>query len=191
MKQYRIIYADPPWQYENNGRGAASNHYNTTSLNGLCQMDVPSIAAKDAVLFMWITWPLLVEAMQLIKAWGFKYKTCAFNWYKKNKTNDDLFVGLGHHTRGNSEVCLLAVRGKGVPRMDKTIRQVQIIERAAHSAKPEKFRQDIERLYGITPENSHEFPRLEMFARYPVEGWDVFGNEAPESISIPLKAPTP
>ena len=188
---YRIIYADPPWSYNDKrtGNGGASDHYITTSTSDLSQMDVASLAAKDSVLLMWATWPCLKDAFELFKAWGFQYKTCAFNWIKTYpKSVDKLVVGLGHHTRGNSEICLLGVRGKGVPRMNKAIQQIQIHPRGAHSAKPVAIREEIERLYGITPENSAEFPRLEMFARYSAPGWDVFGNQAPGSILMPAKA---
>lgn len=211
MGPYRIIYADPPWNYSSGAkRGAAGNHYGTTKTSGLAQMDVASLAAKDSVLFMWATWPCLKDAFELFEAWGFKYKTCGFNWIKTYpKSVDKLVVGLGHHTRGNSEICLIGVRGKGVPRIDKSIPQVQIADvinaldfpeedllelpqtaihpRGAHSAKPVSIREEIEKLYGITEENSHEFPRLEMFARYTAPGWDVFGNEAPGTIEMPLK----
>jgi site-specific DNA-methyltransferase (adenine-specific) len=187
---YRIIYADPPWEYNSGAkRGAAENHYNTTDTATLSEMDVKVLAAKDSVLLMWATWPCLEDAFELFKKWGFKYKTCAFNWIKTYpKSVDKLVVGLGHHTRGNSEICLIGVKGKGVPRADKSIQQIQIHPRGRHSAKPIAIREQIEKLYGITPENSHEFPRLEMFARESAPGWDLFGNQAPDSIEIPLKA---
>lgn len=190
MGPYRIIYADPPWNYNDKrkGNGGATDHYITTKTSDLAEMDVASLAAKDSVLFMWATWPCLKDAFELFEAWGFKYKTCGFNWIKTYpKSVDKLVFGLGHHTRGNSEICLIGVRGKGVPRMDKTIHQIQIHPRGAHSAKPVAIREEIEKLYGITEENSAEFPRLEMFARQAAPGWDVFGNQAPDSIEMPLK----
>lgn len=187
MSSYRIIYADPPWQYQSQGRGAAKNHYKTTSIKDLSLFDVSRIAAKDSVLIMWVTFPQLNEALALYRAWGFTYKTGAFTWIKKNKKADSLFLGMGKHTRSNAEICLLGTKGKGVPRADASIRNTQIHRIGKHSEKPVAFREDIEKLYGITPENTHEFPRLEMFARYSAPGWDVFGNEAPNSIDIPMK----
>ena len=190
MTSYRIIYADPPWQYRDNKRsGSAQNHYLTTSTNDLCFLDIPRVTAKDAVLIMWVTYPQLPEALKLFKAWGFIYKTGAFTWVKQNKKADSLFLGMGHHTRSNAEICLLGVKGKGVPRVDATIRNTQIHRIGRHSEKPLAFREDIEKLYGITPENSHEYPRLEMFARYAAPGWDVFGDQAPNSIDLPVRAP--
>ena len=189
MGPYRIIYADPPWNYNDkrSGNGGAADHYITTKTSDLAKMDVKSLAAKDAVMFMWATWPCLKDAFQLFDAWGFKYKTCGFNWIKTNRKSEGFFCGLGHHTRGNSEICLIGVKGKGVPRMDKTIRQLQLHPRGVHSAKPVEIRSEIEKLYGITDENSHEFPRLEMFARAAAPGWDVFGNQAPGTIEMPYK----
>ena len=186
---YQIIYADPPWSYKDkNPRGGAHTHYLTTSTNDLSLLDVPAITAPNAVLFMWATMPLLTDAFNLMEAWGFKYKTCGFNWVKTNK-DGSLFCGLGHHTRGNAELCLLGVRGKGLKRVDKTVRQTQLHPRGRHSAKPLAFRNDIERLYGINDTN--QIPRLEMFARAAAPGWDVFGNEAPGSIEIPVRKPKP
>lgn len=190
MSNYRIIYADPPWQYRDNKRsGSAEKHYLTTSTNELSLLDVSTITAKDAVLIMWVTYPQLSESLKLMKAWGFTYTTGAFTWVKQNKKADSLFLGMGHHTRSNAEICLLGKKGKGVPRVDASIRNTQIHRIGKHSEKPISFRDDIEKLYGITAENSHKFPRLEMFARYSAPGWDVFGNEAPNSVEVPLKAP--
>lgn len=191
MPSYRIVYADPPWQYQNNTRsGAAENHYVTTSTEELCLFDVSSLCTRNAVLIMWVTYPKLKDGLKLMKAWGFNYKTVAFTWVKQNKKVDSLFLGLGHHTRSNAEICLLGTKGNGVPRFDASIRNTQIHRIGAHSEKPLAFREDIEKLYGITDENAHQFPRLEMFARYAAPGWDVFGNEAPNSIDIPLKTPS-
>ena len=109
---YSIIYADPPWQYQRSKvQGAAENHYPTMSIDELCALPVAEIAAPDSALFMWATFPQLPEALRLIKAWGFNYKSVAFVWLKKNKKADSWFYGLGFWTRGNAEICLLATRG--------------------------------------------------------------------------------
>ena len=106
--RYNIIYADPPWRYQQkNLLGAAEHHYSTMSVKDICGLKVEEIAAKDCVLFLWATFPQLPEALRVIKAWGFQYKTVAFVWLKQNKSGKGWFFGLGFWTRGNAEICLL------------------------------------------------------------------------------------
>ena len=113
MKKYKIIYADPPWRYDQKRlQGAAEKHYATMNINDICALPVTDLADKDCALFLWATFPMLPEALKLIKAWGFEYKTVAFVWLKQNKKSPSWFYGLGFWTRGNAEVCLLAKRGK-------------------------------------------------------------------------------
>ena len=108
-KKYQIIYADPPWQYNRKaGRGIASDHYPTMSLQEICNLPVGNLADKNCALFLWVTFPQLREGLSVIQAWGFQYKTVAFVWVKQNKKADTLFLGLGHWTRSNAEICLLA-----------------------------------------------------------------------------------
>ena len=110
---YNIIYADPPWRYEQRKvQGAAENHYPTMSIDELCALPVETLAEKDCLLFLWATFPQLPEALRLIRAWGFTFKTVAFVWLKLNKKSPTWFYGLGYWTRGNAEICLLAKRGK-------------------------------------------------------------------------------
>lgn len=110
--QYSVIYADPPWRYSaKNVQGAAEKHYPTMGIDELCTLPVADLAAPDSVLFLWATFPQLPEALRLIKAWGFTYKSVAFVWLKKNRKSEGWFYGLGFWTRGNAEVCLLATRG--------------------------------------------------------------------------------
>lgn len=86
MKKYKIIYADPPWRYARSKvQGAAEKHYPTMSIEELCALPVKEIADKDCILFLWATFPQLKEALQLIKAWGFTYKSVAFVWLKQNR----------------------------------------------------------------------------------------------------------
>ena len=92
MGKYQIIYADPPWSYDDKAlnRGGAERHYSTMKLEDICALPVAEIAADDALLFMWGAWPKLFEAKAVIEAWGFEFKTCAFVWVKTNKrTNPD------------------------------------------------------------------------------------------------------
>lgn len=134
--KYPIIYADPPWRYAQKGlQGAAEHHYPTMSINELCALPVAELAAPDSALFMWATFPQLPEALRLIEAWGFTYKSVAFVWLKKNKKVDSWFYGLGFWTRGNAEICLLATRGHP-KRQAANVHQFIISPIEAHSKNP-------------------------------------------------------
>lgn len=177
---YSILYADPPWAYRNRTiRGGAERHYRTLTVSDLADFPINGVpafqlAAPDSVLFLWATWPMLTEALYIMKAWGFTYKTCAFTWVKTTSAGAPA-TGLGHYTRGNTEPCLLGVRGRGLPRTDKGVPQVVLEEelicapRGPHSAKPPEVRNRIVKLYG-------DVPRLELFARARTPGWDVHGD---------------
>lgn len=177
MEPYQIIYADPPWRYDQKGlQGAAEKHYSTMSLEDICKLPVGSISAKDSILFLWATFPQLPAALRVISAWGFKYKTVAFLWLKKNRKADSWFFGLGFCTRGNAEVCLLATRGHP-KRQSSKIHQFIISPIEAHSKKPDIVRDKIVELAG-------DVPRIELFARQTTPGWDVWGNEVTSSITL-------
>lgn len=177
MEPYQIIYADPPWRYDQKGlQGAAEKHYSTMSLEDICKLPVGSISAKDSILFLWATFPQLPAALRVISAWGFKYKTVAFLWLKKNRKADSWFSGLGFWTRGNAEVCLLATRGHP-KRQSSKIHQFIISPIEAHSKKPDIVRDKIVELAG-------DVPRIELFARQTTPGWDVWGNEVTSSITL-------
>lgn len=186
---YEIIYADPAWRYTDRFiPTGAEAQYETTDLQGLCKLPVHELAAEHSCLFMWATWPLLFDALTLMTCWGFNYKNCAFDWIKVNKVKPTPFIGLGHWTRGNSEICLLGVRGKP-KRLDAAVRQiVEEDERLVcaklgrHSAKPPVIRDRILQLLG-------DRPAIELFAREKVPGWDCWGNEVPPETSVQLKAP--
>ena len=109
-KKYNIIYADPPWQYKvyaKKGKGrSAENHYHTMSIEEIRSLPVKRIAADDCILFLWVTFPCLPEGLSVMENWGFSYKTCGFNWVKRNRKADTFFLGLGFWTRSNSEICL-------------------------------------------------------------------------------------
>lgn len=177
MEPYQIIYADPPWRYDQKGlQGAAEKHYSTMSLEDICKLPVGSISVKDSILFLWATFPQLPAALRVISAWGFKYKTVAFLWLKKNRKADSWFFGLGFWTRGNAEVCLLATRGHP-KRQSSKIHQFIISPIEAHSKKPDIVRDKIVELAG-------DVPRIELFARQTTPGWDVWGNEVTSSITL-------
>ena len=176
-KKYNIIYADPPWRYDQkNLSGAAEKHYETLDINDICSLNIEELADKDSVLFIWATFPQLKEAFKVIKAWGFKYKTVAFVWIKQNKSGKGWFFGLGFWTRGNAEICLLATKGKP-KRLSKRIHQLIISPVMEHSRKPAEVREKIVELVG-------ELPRLELFAREKTDGWDVWGNEVKNDVNI-------
>ena len=177
MEPYQIIYADPPWRYDQKGlQGAAEKHYSTMSLEDICKLPVGSISAKDSILFLWATFPQLPAALRVISAWGLKHKTVAFLWLKKNRKADSWFFGLGFWTRGNAEVCLLATRGHP-KRQSSKIHQFIISPIEAHSKKPDIVRDKIVELAG-------DVPRIELFARQTTPGWDVWGNEVTSSITL-------
>ncbi len=105
-KKYRIIYADPPWQYDRKvGQGVAENHYQTMRVKELQKLPVSRITDKDCVLFLWVTFPFLPEGLAVMRSWGFQYKTCAFNWVKRNKKADSFYFGLGFWTVVVKHLC--------------------------------------------------------------------------------------
>jgi len=174
-KKYQIIYADPPWKYgcwyqsEKVKRNAA-DHYRVMSTNDICQLSVNNLTADNCALFMWVTMPCLPDALTIINSWGFRYATCGFVWVKQNKNNIGLFVGLGNYTRANAELCLLGMKGS-IPRTSHDIHQIIMTPIMSHSRKPDEIVRDrITGLFG-------DLPRIELFARRQVEGWDCWGNE--------------
>lgn len=177
-KKYSIIYADPPWSYSDKMSGhsfSLDHEYETQSKNWIANLPVGGISAKNSVLFLWAVSPLLPEALQVMEAWGFKYKTLAFVWSKETKHGKKV-ANLGRWTMGNVELCLLGVKGKNT-RAIKNVRQLVEAERTKHSKKPDEVRNRIVELMG-------DLPRVELFAREQTEGWDVFGNEVENSISL-------
>ena len=169
-KKYNIIYADPPWRYKDRGcNGNADSHYETIRLENICALPVENIADRDCVLFMWVTYPMLKEGLQVINSWGFKYKTIGFQWIKQNRSGKGYFFGLGRWTRGNTECCLIATKGKP-KRQNNAVSQLIFSPLERHSKKPDIVREKIVGLIG-------DLPRIELFARQETEGWDCWGNE--------------
>lgn len=172
-KKYKIIYADPPWEYKDKalaGNRGAGCKYDVMNIDDICNLRVNDIASDDCVLFCWGTWPKMVEGdvNKVIKAWGFTPKTCAFVWVKRFGTGK-LFMGMGRWTRSNTEFILLATKGKP-QRVDAGIEQVIETIPTEHSRKPNIFRKKILNLCG-------DLPRVELFARTKIHGWDVWGND--------------
>lgn len=177
---YSIIYADPPWPYNDHGFGkrpdgtiSGSFHpeagrYTTMSLTDIMALPIKDSCSPDAALFLWATSPNLPMGLMVIDAWGFKFKTVAFCWSKQTTTGKQV-ANLGQWTMGNVELCLLGTRGRP-KRFRRDIKQLVIAERTGHSRKPDEVRCRIVELLG-------DVPRLEMFARQRTPGWDVWGNE--------------
>jgi N6-adenosine-specific RNA methylase IME4 len=171
-KKYNIIYADPPWAYKDKalaGKRGACCKYNTESKEWIQNLPVQNISDNNCILFMWVTMPKLNECFDIIKQWGFEYKTVGFTWIKKNKVKDTLFWGMGRWTRANPELCLIATKGK-IKRMSASVHSVVESKIQRHSQKPGIVRNKIIQLVG-------DLPRIELFARQKTEGWDVWGNE--------------
>ncbi len=177
---YGVIYADPPWTfstYSRKGKGrSAEAYYDCMSIEEIKAVPVKEWAAKDSVLLLWTTDPLLEKALAVIHAWGFTYKTVGFYWAKLKRSvprdlyNDrSFFSGLGFWTRANPELCLLATRGSP-HRRKANVQKLVISPRREHSRKPDEVYERIEALC--------EGPYLEIFARSARDGWHNFGIEA-------------
>jgi N6-adenosine-specific RNA methylase IME4 len=172
-KHYPVIYADPPWQFrvydENSSiaseHDAAGVHYPCMSTDAICTLPVKELATQAAALFLWTTAPHLPEALQVVAAWGFEYKTHAV-WVKD-------WIGVGFWVRNQHEILLVATRGD-MPTPSPACRPSSVIvaPRREHSRKPDEAYELIERMYP-------DLPKIELFARHARPGWDVWGNEAP------------
>src|SRR5215467_5931843 len=172
--RFSVIYADPPWHFQSwtNGRWKGDGkiftppkapEYHTMSVDQICALPVRDLAADDSALFLWGIWVMLPQALRVVGAWGFTFKTCAFCWMKADVRQLDLFrddadgqLGLGYWVRQNSEFCLLTTRGSP-KRKSAAIRQCIIEPRREHSRKPDCVYERIERLV--------DGPYLELFAR--------------------------
>ena len=186
-KQYQLIAADPPWHFRNysadepgmiHDRARGPNRYYPTMLTeDICALPIQQIAAPDSVLLIWMVWTHLPEVLQVIGAWGFEYKTCAYVWVKANPSGVGFFTGMGYYTRANTEACLLAVRGKGLKRLNADVGQLIYSPVRKHSQKPIDFFNKTKRLFG-------DVSRVELFARQPQPGWDVWGNEVESDIQL-------
>ena len=165
--KYRIIYADPPWKYGDilpPGYGAATHHYETMTIEELCELDIKALAGPDAVLFLWATSPMLERAFEVMRAWGYSYKT-SFVW-------DKVEHNFGFYNSVRHEFLLIGGRGHSTPDNTELHDSVVTLARSqVHSQKPSLFRDMIDQLYTWGP-------RLEHFARESAEGWESWGDEA-------------
>jgi len=181
-KKYKVVYADPPWTYNNQKVGrynystpkninkgmisGACQKYNVMNIEEICDMPIKEISKKDSCLFLWIPTPLLEYGFKVMNAWGFKYKTAIF-WRKI------MSLGMGYWFRGQIEVCLFGIKGniKAFHCQKPNFIQSKVRE---HSRKPDQ-------LYGIIEELKLD-PKIELFARQRREGWDCYGNELSDTI---------
>lgn len=167
-QRYPVIYADPPWRYENPPMGGTNrsieNHYPTMTLQEICALPVADLATDDAMLYLWATAPKLAECMDVIKAWGFEYRT--------NIVWDKEVIGMGYHARNQHEILLIAKRGNiPPPQAGKQPSSVHRERRAEHSSKPDFYYEMIEGAYP-------QLPKIELFCRSPRIGWSVWGNQS-------------
>ena len=164
LGKYQVIYADPPWAYDNTGLGgSAESHYPTMSTDELAQLDISSRAGDDAVLFLWVTSPFLPEGLELCRAWGFEYKT-TFIWIKDRST----YGKLGFYNYGQHEFLFVATRGSCLPQPGTLEPSVLFAPKRQHSEKPEAMYKLIERMY--------PGPYIELFARKTRPNWATWGT---------------
>ena len=193
MKRYDLLLADPPWTYDNKQQNDPSRGgitYPVLTMKELYDLPMYKAAADNSILVMWITHPKLMDTyysskekvsgvknaaeynpLSIIRQWGFRPITTLFVWVKLNKSGVGYYSGLGRYTNSNTELAIVARRGKGLPRIDKTVKQLIFASIGDHSAKPAEQYDRLDRLYG-------DVPRLELFARKqnpPPTGWDATG----------------
>ncbi len=183
---YKVIYADPAWTHvtwSKKGKGRSpEQHYKCMTLDEIKAIPVSEWCDENCVLLIWTLDHMIPQALEVIEAWGFTFKTVGFNWVKLRKRQRlDIFgffrdilagafpIGMGYWTRANPELCLLATRGKP-KRVDRSVRRLVVEHVREHSRKPDRIRDDIVRLCG-------DVERLEMFTRTKTPGWDFWGNE--------------
>ena len=179
MKKYQIIYADPPWEYSGNAviaqksliNNTEDSHYMPMSLKGIKDLNVNNITDDNALLFLWATSPRLPFAIETIISWGFQYSTVGFVW-NKEMTNP------GFYTLSSCEICLIGKKGKiPTPRGARNIRQFLSEKRTEHSKKPDEIRNQIVKMFPTQK-------KIELFARQKTEGWDTWGNEVDNDITL-------
>ena len=186
MKKYNIIYADPPWMYNNPSfrRRVFFGSYPLMEMSEIKELPIPRLADENCALFMWCTFPFLNDQIKLFNEWEFEYKTVAFTWMKTNSTTNgrlflthkDIFFGIGNYTRSNAEVCLLGIKGK-MKAISHKVSSAILAPIREHSRKPDEARERIVELFG-------DLSRIELFARQKFDGWDVWGNEVESDVDM-------
>ena len=188
MKKYQIIYADPPWDFGNRMYSSNKNDhhreitraYSVMNTKDICGLPIKEITAEDCICFMWTTDAHIPDALEVMKAWGFKYKTIAFIWNKKERSGKQVCF-MGQWTMKGSEIVLLGTKGQMIKYLlSRKVRQLVEAprERTIHSRKPYIIKDRISQMFGF------ELPRIELFARQKTSGWDVWGNEVESDIDL-------
>jgi N6-adenosine-specific RNA methylase IME4 len=172
LGRYATIACDPPWSFavrSPKGLGrSAERHYGCMTLDDIKRLPVADLAQKDCCLLMWVTDPMLSHGLDVIKAWGFTFKTVGFYWTKRNADGSP-FTGMGYYTRANPEQCLLATRGNP-RRQSRSVRRWIDSPRREHSRKPDEF---FDRAEALMPG-----PYAELFGRQSRPNWDCWGHES-------------
>jgi len=189
-KKYQIVYADPPWDYgnrmfssnKNDSQRAITRAYETMKVEDITKLPIKNIINNDSVCFMWTTDAYIPCAIEIMTAWGFKYKTIAFTWIKKEKSGKQVCY-MGQWTMKGCEIVLLGTRGRMTQYLkSRKVRQLQsaIRDRKKHSQKPQIIRDKIVEMFG------DKLAKIELFAREKYEGWDVWGNEVESNIELKI-----
>jgi N6-adenosine-specific RNA methylase IME4 len=182
-KRFGVIYADPAWTWDTWGgdtgkiHTSVDTHYGTSPVADIAALPVAALAADDCALFLWCTGPHIAIGthIEVIRAWGFQPSTLAFVWVKETQDGEPRY-GNGYCTRSNAELVFYASKGSPL-RLAADVEQVVLAPRGEHSAKPEEVRRRISRLF--------PGPYLELYARRPVDGWTVWGNEIARTVTPP------
>ena len=168
-KKYQIIYADPPWKYKENwGNGSNEHTYPTMNFEDIKELPIQSITEKEAHLYLWVTNPFIKEGLELCKAWGFDYKTL-ITWIKTYNDGTPE-MGMGYYFRSCTEHIIFGTKNKMKVKNKTTRNMFEAINPRLHSQKPSEVRDMIVNCSG-------DLPRIELFARQEVDGWDCWGNE--------------
>lgn len=190
MNKYDLILADPPWSYRDIGMDWAAkagtkykrsvmNHYGVMTIDDICALPIQDFMAENCVLLLWCTWPHIFYAQDVMNAWGFRYRSIAWVWAKLNPSSLGFHVGMGWYTRGNTEPCMLAIKGS-MPPATRDVQALIVSPVREHSRKPDEQYGKIERLYP-------DARKLELFARKARPGWDVWGNEVESSLELEIE----
>lgn len=181
---YQVILADPPWKYNSRAnhktrfRGGACGHYDLMTTRDICNLPIQELAdSNGSILFLWATFPMLEDALQVIEAWGFTYKTVGFTWCKLNPKSFTPFFGVGFYTKSNAEVCLIATRGQVLKPAVNSISSLILSPRREHSRKPDEQYERIEAMYPTAA-------KVELFARHKRAGWFSWGNQIESDIEL-------
>lgn len=169
---FGVILSDPPWRFrtwnEENQEKSASKHYDLMNLSDIKSLPVQSVAAPDCLLMMWAVQPMLDQALEVMSAWGFKYKT-AGAWAKQSSTGNKWAFGTGYLLRCSAEFFLVGARGNPKSAV-KNVRNLIVAPVREHSRKPDEMHDNLERMFP-------DVARLEMFARESRPGWTAWGNQ--------------